>query len=204
MRIQKSIKKAIDELCNKDFESAMLHICNAIDGTSQRKFGGESGKEKFKKFIREYYDYIGAMTGTYSLDYSNISWPITVKKPSGLNGKTDLADMIYGIHRCSHDHGVSVPDGFEFIADLGEKTETTSFNIQNGAIGLSDRFIWALIAIVVFEPVNLGLADPELSGYYIILGKEKFIINQWWGKLHDLPQLLPKTSRGILDFSNLV
>lgn len=203
MKIQKSIKKAIDELNADDFETAMLHVCNAIDGTAQKKNGAISSKSSFEDFIRSYYDYIGAMTGTYSLDYENIDWPVTVQKPRGAGGKTDLADIIYSIHRCKHGHGTALPDGFEFVADIKNDSQTTSFHFRPGAVGLSDRFIWALIAIVVLEPENRGLADGELDGYYIDLGNNRYLINDWWGRLNDIPQLPPKTHSGIFDSSEL-
>lgn len=203
MTIQKSIKKAIDEMQNYDFDAAMLHVCNAIDGTAQRISGNESSKADFKNFIRGYYDLIGAMTGTYSLDYRNIAWPVAVRSPQGPGNTTDLADIIYHIHRCAHGHGVDVPEGFEFIPDIASDGEGTTFAIQNGAIGLSDRFIWALIATVVFEPANSGLAVQELDEYFLILGGKKYLVNEWWGRLCDLPTLPEKTSKGILDFSQL-
>ena len=37
MKIQKSVKKAIDEMAVNDFESAMIHVCSAIDGTARKK-----------------------------------------------------------------------------------------------------------------------------------------------------------------------
>lgn len=203
MKIQKSIKKAIDEMQNNDFEAAMLHVCNAIDGTAQRISGKKSTKTDFKNFICKYYNLIGAMTGTYSLDYKNIAWPVSVRDPRGPGKTTSFADMIYHIHRCAHNHGVEVPEGFEFIPDIASSGEGTSFSVQKGAIGLSDRFIWALIAIVVFEPANNGLATPELDEYYLTLGNVKYIINDWWGRADDLPPLPPKASNGILDFSQL-
>lgn len=203
MRIQKSIKKAIDEMQNNDFEVAMLHVCNAIDGTAQRISGKESTKTDFKNFICKNYDLIGAMTGTYSLDYENIAWPVAVRTPQGPGKTTSLADMIYHIHRCAHGHGVEIPKGFEFIPDIASNGDGTSFAIKKGAIGLSDRFIWALIATVVFEPANSGLADQELDEYFLTLGNKKYLINEWWGRLNDLPPLPAKTASGILDFSQL-
>jgi len=203
VRIQKSIKKAIDELNIEDYEAAMLHVCNAIDGTAQKKNGAISSKSLFVDFIRGYYDYIGAMTGTYFLDYKNINWPVTVQRPSGAGGKTDLADFLYSIHRCKHAHGTALPDGFEFHADIKSNSQTTTFSFKPEKVRLSDRFIWALIAIVVLEPVNRDLVDGELDGYYINLGNKKYLMNDWWGRLNDIPPLPPKTQNVILDFDEL-
>ena len=199
MRIQKSIKKTIDELQNKDLESAIMHICNAIDGTAQKKNGTESSRKIFTDFIRSYYDLISAMAGFSSLDLKNTIWPFETKRCK----KPDFAEMIYGIHRCLNNHGVDIPDGFEFIPDVADSTGTRSINIKKGAIGLSDRFIWALIVIVVLDPINKGIADPVLDGYFFKTRKKDYIINEWWGRLDEFPKLPPKTSNVILDFSEL-
>lgn len=34
----------------------------------------------------------------------------------GAGGQPDLADLIYGVHRCCHGHGDDLPDGFELLS----------------------------------------------------------------------------------------
>ncbi len=203
MKFQKSIKKAVDELQNNDFESAMMHVCNAIDNTVQRKTGEKCTNKSFTDYIRGYYDLLSAMVGLYGLDFEATRWPVTVERPKAEGGTPDLADMIYGIHRCAHAHGAELAPGFSFVPDIADSTGRTTLSIHVGAIGLSDKFIWALINILVLDPVNKGMEDPELDGYYLIMGGQKHIINELWGRLEDLPPLPKKNGRGILDFSQL-
>ena len=41
-----------------------------------------------------------------------------------------------------------------------------SYSIKNGSIQLSDHVIWALLIIVILDPVNAMLADAKLDQYY--------------------------------------
>lgn len=143
------------------------------------------------------------MVGLYGFDFDAIRWPVSVERPKADGGNPDFADMIYGIHRCSHAHGAEVPDGFEFIPDVADNTGTTALHIQLGAIGLSDRFIWALINILVLDPVNKGLDAPELNGYWLEMGGKKRLVSDILGRLEDLPPLPMKTGQGIFDFSQM-
>lgn len=201
MRIQKSLKKAVDEIVANDYESAMLHVCNAIDGTAQKKYGGKSSRTIYTKFLRDHYDLICALTGLPQLNLKDTIWPVTVERTE----KPDFAEMIYGVHRCGHNHGAEVPEGFAFYPDTNDPLNKTTLKIQNGSVGLSDRFIWALITIVVLDPVNndLRLLSPELDGYYLTIGKKRYLINEWWGKLDDFPKLPLITSKYTFDFTEL-
>lgn len=203
MKIQKSVKKAIDEMTLNDFESAMSYVCSAIDGTARKKYPGLRSNARFTKFIRSHYGLLGALVGMTNIDWNKTRWPISVERPKADGGTPDLADMIYGIHRCMGAHGEELPEGFEFVPDLTDLKDCVTLNIQKGAIGLSDRFIWALIAIVVLEPINLGMRDDITDGYYLMLGGKKHFINEWWGRLNDLPPLPQMTAKGVLDFSQL-
>lgn len=203
MKIQKSVKKAIDEMAVNDFESAMIHVCSAIDGTARKKYPDLGSNARFTEFIRSHYDLLGVLVGMPFIDWNKTRWPITVERPKADGGTPDLADMIYGIHRCMGAHGEELPEGFEFVPDIANSRTYPTLKIQQGAIGLSDSFIWALIVIVVLDPINLGIRDDIIDGYYLMLGGKKHFINEWWGRLNDLPPLPQMTAKGVLDFSQL-
>jgi hypothetical protein len=57
-----SVRTAILDWDQDDLESAMLHACNAIDGTARKvfpKLGGNN--ERFTRLVRENYDVLGPM-----------------------------------------------------------------------------------------------------------------------------------------------
>ena len=105
MNIGKSVKKSIDEWKARDFESAMLHACNAIDGTAKKSYPSvQSSNERFTRLLRDNYEILGPMSMP-RIDLHTTRFPVRVKNPKALGGYPDIADVIYGIHRCSHGHG---------------------------------------------------------------------------------------------------
>ena len=139
MDVGRSVTKTIDELEGGDFESAMLHACNAIDGTAAKALPNESGSNKrFTDFLRNNYVILGAM-GMPGIALHETRFPIDVARPKAPGGKPDLADVLYGIHRCTRGHGSEMPKGFELIPDFGSGSDITSIQIEKGRIQLSDR-----------------------------------------------------------------
>ena len=83
--------------------------------------------------------------------------------------------------------------GFELMPDArqpvraGELRKTT-VKVVRGAIRLSDRIIFGLIAVTVLSPANKDQHVP--NGYYLTFGaEEKLIITEWWGRATDFPAI---------------
>ncbi len=181
MEVGKSVSKAIDEACIGDLESAMLHACNALDGTAAKALPRiQSSNLRFTALLRDNYLTLGVM-GMPGINLVETRFPVAVKRPKAPGGGVDIADIIYGIHRCTHGHGAGLPDGFGLHQDSKGPAERTTISIQRGRIQLSDRMIFGLLAVAVFAPENVGqVATP---GYNLTLGSENtFIINEWWGR----------------------
>jgi hypothetical protein len=183
MKIGKSVKKAIDEWVSDDLESAMLHACNAVDGTARKVYPKLGNRERFTLFLRENYSILGIM-GMPGIDICETRFPINIKSPTTKDGKPDIADILYSIHRCSHNHGDEIPDGFELIRHEADKAGYTEVIIGKGKIHLADRIIFAMLATVVFCEKNIYQEIDE--GYYLKLGMENiFKIQKWWGRKTD-------------------
>jgi hypothetical protein len=172
----------------------MLHACNAVDGTAKKVFGNTlGGKQRFVRLLRENYYVLGPM-GLPGINIYETRFPIIVQKPTASDGKPDLADLIYGIHRCCHDHGDELPDGFELLANASGPHGYTKMQFSRGKAQLSDRIIFGLLAVAVFCPVNVGQRVPD--GYFLLYATStdtaSMIINEWWGRAADFPSLLAK------------
>ena len=201
MKISDSVRKAIDDWESQDYESSMLHTCNAVDGTAQKVYPGTTSDNlRFTTYIRKYNDLVSAMAFP-DIDLGRTRWPVQVRNPKAPGGGVDFADMIYGIHRCNHDHGNEIPIGNDIQPNLMKPDQPLSYGIKNGSIQLSDHVIWALLIIVILDPVNAMLADTKLDHYYFVLGKKKLLVNEWWGRLNEIPK--PPKPHGVLDFSEL-
>jgi hypothetical protein len=75
--------------------------------------------------------------------------------------------------------------------------------VRRGKIQLSDRIIFALTAIAVFSPVNVGQLVPD--GYHLTFATTTMPINEWWGRIADARALmatvkLPKVKMDFADW----
>lgn len=169
-----------------DSQFAMMHACNAIDGTARKLHPSLGSNAGFTRLLRDNYYILGPM-GAPGIDLSNTRWPVKVERPKATGGVPDLADVIYGAHRCTHNHGEALPDGFELLPDAAGTPRKTRFNIQKGKVQLSDRVIFGLLAVAVLSPANANQSVP--SGYYLSFAEVKLPINDWWGRAADIPQV---------------
>lgn len=170
MNVGESVRKAIDDWANKEPESAMLHACNAIDGTARKVYSEIGNNERFTRLLRENYAILGPM-GAPGINLIETRFPVTVQRPKAPNGRSDLADVIYGIHRCSHGHGEELPDGFALIRDASGPPQITCMEVERSKVHLSDRVIFGLVAIAVFSDVNCDQRVPD--SYFLSFGKSE-------------------------------
>jgi hypothetical protein len=183
-----SVRKSIDEWELGEFEFAMLHACNAVDGTAAKVYPQIRGNNaRFTRCLRDNYDVLGPM-GMPGIDLVNTRWPVKVDRPKASGSGPDLADVIYGIHRCTHGHGAELPDGFGLNPNAAGPSEFTRIGVQRGKIQLSDRIIFALIAVAVFAPANVGQLVPD--GYHLTFATSTLPINDWWGRIDDARALM--------------
>ena len=183
-----SVRKAIDDWELGDLQFAMLHACNAVDGTAARAYPQIAGSNaRFTQCLRDNYDVLGPM-GIPGIDLVNTRWPVKVDRPKASGTGPDLADVIYGIHRCTHGHGAELPDGFELISNASGPPGYTCVGVERGKVQLSDRIIFALLAVAVFAPVNVGQKVPD--GYHLAFADVKLPINDWWGRIGDARALI--------------
>jgi hypothetical protein len=190
MKVGESVRKSIDDWTHNEFESAMLHACNAVDGTAKKIYPTLRNNERFTRFLRENYSILGPM-GAPGIDVIETRFPVPVRHPTAAGGKPDLADVIYGIHRCTHGHGDELPEGFALIQNAAGPIQKTHMMIAPGKVRLSDRIIFGLIAVAVLSPVNKNQSVPDT--YYLTFGaSEKLMINEWWGRAADFSAILAR------------
>lgn len=203
MKVGNSVRKAIDDWSVQDYESAMLHACNAIDGTARKAYPSLGNKKRFTTFLRDNYAILGPM-GMPNIDVVKQRFHVQVggNATTG-DGVPDLADVIYGVHRCTHGHGDELPAGFELIPDAAGPAGYTRLIFDSGAVRFSDRMIFALLAVAVLSPFNRDQSVP--TGYYLAYGSAatRLEINDWWGRAADFGSILAlePTISVDLDFS---
>ncbi|QKW13032.1 hypothetical protein [Verrucosispora sp. NA02020] len=187
MDVGNSIRIAINDWTVGEYEAAMLHACNAVDGTARKEYPNEGSNSRFTRLLRENYFIFGPM-GVPGIDIEATRFPVRVPHPKAPGGQPDIADVIYGIHRCSHGHGDELPDGFSLLPDAAGSARITRMAIEEGKVRLSDRTIFGLLAVAALSPVNVGQSVP--LGYFLSYEDRMFPINDWWGRRDDFRTLI--------------
>jgi hypothetical protein len=153
----------------------MLHACNAVDGTGRKRYPQLGVAARFKRVTRDSLDIFRA-TAMPGLNLKDIRFPAAVKSDLP-DRRPDIADVIYGIHRCSHGHGDDLPSGFELTPIEGNIGDFMFGH--NGRVQLSASVVLGLLAVVIFAPENQDQVIP--ASYKMRLCERVFVVTGWWG-----------------------
>jgi hypothetical protein len=206
MNVGNSVRKAVAEWESAELESAMLHACNAVDGTAKKVHPHLGNRDRFTRLLRENYAILGPM-GVPGINVEETRFASSGVPPDQW---PDLADIVYKIHRCAHGHGDELPSGYELIPDVGTDVPNqllrTRYEPGLDRVRLSDRIIFGLVAVAVFSPVNVGQRVPD--SYALTYGPPhtEMVINEWWGRASDFQAIVASsayTPRIKFDFSPL-
>lgn len=188
----------------------MLHACNAVDGTAVKVRPEIKGSnERFTTLLRENYFILEPMA-VPGVNLDDTRFPVKVERPKASGGVPDFADVVYGMHRCSHGHGEALPGGFELHGNAGQNGYTQITITKEapgvGRVRFSDRTIFGLLAVAVFSPANADQRVPD--GYHFTFGRQplRLEINQWWGHAADFSAVaaLEPMPRVTLDFGDMM
>jgi hypothetical protein len=206
-----SVRKSIDDFEHGETDAAMLHACNAVDGTAAKLYPTLGSNARFTTLLRDSYFILEPMAAP-GINLTNTRFPVKVKYPKAPGGQPDFADIVYGIHRCTHGHGEALPDGFKLLCHAAGQPGYTAIQIEKespgqGRVRLSDRTIFGLLAVAVLSPVNIDQRVPD--GYHFTFGRnpvKRLEINAWWGCAADFPAVaaLEPMPRVKLDFAHMM
>jgi hypothetical protein len=129
-----SVRKAIDDHGAGEVDAAMIHACNAVDGTAAKVYPVLGSNARFTRLLRDNYFILEPMAAP-RINLQDTRFPVKVIHPKALGGQPDYADVIYGIHRCHHGHGEALPGGFELLPDSAAQPGYTSMTVEKNAQG---------------------------------------------------------------------
>lgn len=107
--------------------------------------------------------------------------------------------LVYKVFRCSLGHGDALPSGYQFTKAVGGAV--SELLIGQGVLHLPDRLPFALLAAAVMAPANRD--DSTADGYFLSLGEERFIVNDWWGREDDFRPIAAAYNRTRVELRNL-
>lgn len=154
----------------------MLHACIAIDGTAGKSYSGLGNRARFVRMIEEHLWLVEPMLAM-GINLDTTDFRVMV----GADKATRFSTFLYEIFRCHLAHGEEIPPGYTI-----KKRESDHY--RDGTLGISqldvpDTIIFALLAVVVFSPVN---ASQRIEGnYWLTYAETRFVINDWWGRMVD-------------------
>jgi len=169
-----SVRHALDHWSKQEWDPAMLHACNAVDETGRKRYPQLGVTARFKRMLRDSVDIYGAMAAA-DIDLENSRIPVAVRSDLP-DGRPDIADVLYAIHRGTHGHHDEISDGFEITAN---SAGVPAVNITRGKIQLRASAVLGLLAVAVFAPENRGEAIPET--YTLGWRQHVFHLCGWWG-----------------------
>jgi hypothetical protein len=170
-----SVIRSLDLWERREWEAAMQHACNAVDATGNKRYPQLGVAGRFKHTIRDSLDIFRVMTQP-GIDFDQTRFPVAVKSDLS-DGRPDIADVLYAIHRCSRGHIDELPQGFE-LTPAGPRPAGVHI-WRTGKIQLPAAAVIGLLSIAVLAPENKGQAIPD--GYTLSWGQHVFQINGWWG-----------------------
>lgn len=175
MTVAESVAQSLQQWDRKVWDVAMLHACNAVDGTARKRYPTVGVGTRFRNLIRDSLDIFGVMAAP-GVNLEESRFPVAVR--SDLPDKRpDIADVLYGIHRWLHGHVDESPVAFEVSPYVNASSAVRIAN--DGKIQLPKTAILGLLAVAVFAPENKGESIPP--DYQLSWFDHVFYISVWWG-----------------------
>jgi hypothetical protein len=118
-----SVRRSLDHWERREGDEAMLHACNAVDKAAKKRCPELGVATGCRRIIRESLDIFGLMAAP-ALDFEHSRFPVTVQSDLP-DGRPDIADVLYGVHRSSRGHEEDLPDGRWLPTDLAPRSCTS-------------------------------------------------------------------------------
>lgn len=164
-----------------DYESALFHICPAIDATAAAEYG-KSGRKSYKDFIHANMDLITdvafgrqMLNLNIQLNHSNHDLPMDA------NGLCAFQDIVYHLVRCSLMHGQQIPQNITFIPEK-------RIECNHGDIKLPAPLIYGFIIAVVCSPANAH--EQSHKEQWFNIGDFHMPTSKLWGRRAEMLWLL--------------
>lgn len=161
MAISDRVRECIDKLNANEYESALIQLSIAFDGTAKKEYPRiKKVGERFKAFLKANQDIITYFTfgGVIFIDCE-------------VDGYT-LEQIIYKVLRCGLLHEGSIPGEIEFVDEL-------VWGRPGGKWRLPKSYVLGGLLAVIGANNNAGERVPE--HYVVVIKGNRYQVNQLWG-----------------------
>lgn len=193
MKVGASVSYALWALDQGDSQHAMLHACNAVDGTARKRFPTSGVRDRFTKLMRNGYWIVEPM-GAPGINLRTSRWQVHAGNPPRPQ-VVEFADLVYLVHRCTHGHGDELPGGFDLLPDTRGPDGVTHMvaRFEDDTVQLSDRLIPALLCLAVLAPENSDQEATEEA--WLSYEGQRLVVNEWWGRIEEFAGVIASYER---------
>ena len=151
--ILRCIDKAMESFAANDTESALTHVCIAIDATAKKEHPGKKTGWRCQRFVSDHLDVISAVSfGRLTITDTFMIGLNHPKLPTNSDGLASFEDIVYHVVRCELLHGAALPPIIEF-------TSNTGMELQKGRLILPKQMVLGLVLAVIGSPANAHLSQ---------------------------------------------
>ena len=192
MNVGNSVRKAIDDWGMGEPDAAMLHACNAIDGTAGKLYPADGSNARFTRFLRENYRH---PRPDGNAGHSALSETQVPSAGATAKGRRREAGPGRRYLRNSSLHARTwrrAARGFRAAPRCrGAGATGAGFIVEQGCIRLSDRIVFGLLAVAVLSPANIDQRVPD--SYFLSFGDRRLVINSGVGEQRSFQRLPPRS-----------
>lgn len=175
MDVGRSVARSLDHWERRQWNAAMVHAGNAVDGTAIKRHPQLGVASRFKHTLRDSLDIFQVMAAP-GIDFGQSRFPVLVRSDLP-DRRPDIADVLYGIHRWNRGHHDELPNGYELTPRGPRPTRVHIW--RDGKVEFPASAVIGLLAVAVFAPENKGEEIP--AGYQLSRHDQVFHIAMWWG-----------------------
>lgn len=172
--VGEEVRSSLDHWSAGEWRQSLWHATAALAATADKRYPALPRAAQFKRTIRDDVDIFGAMAAP-DIDLVNSRFPVPIATDSP-DGRPDIADVLFAVHRYLHGQPEEMPAGCEVVAPA---QGVSMFEIARGRLWLRASAVLGLLAIAVFAAENTGEAIP--GNYQLGWQQHTFHVSGWWG-----------------------
>lgn len=195
MTVGEEVRSSLDHWSGGEWRQALWHATAAVEQTADKRYPALPRAAQFTRTVRDDLDIFGALAA-HDIDFAASRFPVPVASDSP-DGRPDIADVLFAVHRYLRGNTDEMPAGCEVVAPADG---VSMFEISHGRLWLRASAVLGLLGIAVFSTENSGEVIP--GNYQLGWRQHTFHISGWWGWQAHFREIVAAASipRHTLDF----
>lgn len=175
MTVGDEVRSGLDHWSRGEWRPALWHATAALNKTADKRYPALEEGAAFRQALRDDVDIFAALAAA-DIDLVGSRFPLPVPSDQS-DGRPDIADVMYAVHRYLHVDELEMPAGCQVVPPA---EDVSMFSIANGRLWLRASAALGLLAVAVFAPENEGQPIPE--SYFLSWRNYDFLVSDSWGQ----------------------